>query len=282
MGKIDVESRVGVVFSSGFFGFFAHGGFLEALEELGIRVSGYAGTSSGAIAAAMGASGMRAEDIKQMLFGLKKADFWDPDPWHVLIRCLLSMFKGYGGLLEGKKFLSILGRLPASTFEQCKSPLVVVATNITENRGEIFRSGSIPLAVAASGAVPMLFKPVRIGQSLYVDGGLVCKAPVMALAQEVRPKAISVHYITSTNLERAPNYFLRKKFTPWHIQQQATSIARHRAYQMEVALAESMGIRVVEISTKTPPLGPNKLARGPQAYRHAREQALEKLKSVFY
>jgi len=68
---------VGVVFSSGFFGFFAHAGFLAAIRELEMTPVAYAGSSSGAIVAAMAASWMNDGVIRDMLFGLKKADFCD-------------------------------------------------------------------------------------------------------------------------------------------------------------------------------------------------------------
>jgi predicted acylesterase/phospholipase RssA len=55
-----------VVFSSGFFGFFAHAGFLAALRELDINPVGYSGSSSGAILAAMAASGMTEAYINQL------------------------------------------------------------------------------------------------------------------------------------------------------------------------------------------------------------------------
>ncbi len=84
------SSKIGLVFSSGFFGFFAHAGLLAALRELGINPVGYSGSSSGAILAAMAASGMNAEAIKDILFGLKKTDFWDPDEWHVIIKKALA------------------------------------------------------------------------------------------------------------------------------------------------------------------------------------------------
>jgi len=47
LGK--TQPRLGVAFSSGFFGFFAHAGFLAALRELEITPSAYSGASSGAI-----------------------------------------------------------------------------------------------------------------------------------------------------------------------------------------------------------------------------------------
>ncbi len=274
------RGKVGVVFSSGFFGFYAHGGFLAALRELGIGATGYSGASSGAILAAMAAAGMSTQEIKDMLFGLRKRDFWDPDPLPLVIKAALCLFKGYSGYVRGKKFLNLLERLVVRTFEECQRPLVVVATNITENRGEIFTSGPLSLAVAASGAVPGLFKPVEIGGNLYVDGGLVCKAPVMALAQETRPEKLIVHFIPSSNLEKPQNFFLQKKLTPWHIHGQAVSIARERAYRMELALARARGIEVVEVRTKTPVLGPGSLERGPEAYYAAKAQTLERLKGL--
>ena len=70
-------ARIGVVFSSGFFGFFAHAGFLASIRDLGLSPIGYGGASSGAIIAAMAASGMGAQDIRTILFGIKKDDFWD-------------------------------------------------------------------------------------------------------------------------------------------------------------------------------------------------------------
>ncbi|HIC85646.1 MAG TPA: hypothetical protein EYP06_05035 [Desulfobacterales bacterium] len=273
------HGRGGVVFSSGFFGFYAHGGFLSALRELGIEATGFSGASSGAIVAAMAASGMGPREIKDMLFGLKKRYFWDPDPFPLVIKAAFCLFKGYTGYVKGWKFMDILRRLPVKSFEECKRPLVVVATNITENRGEIFTSGPLSIAVAASGAVPGLFKPVEIGGKLYVDGGLVCKAPVMALAQETGPEKLIVHYITSSNLEKPKNFFLKKKFTPWHIHEQAVSIARERAYKMEVALTQARGIEVVEVRTKTPTIGPGSLDRGPEAYYTAKAQTLQQLKS---
>ena len=43
------DLKIGVVFSSGFFGFFAHAGFLAGLRDFGMAPSGYSGASSGAI-----------------------------------------------------------------------------------------------------------------------------------------------------------------------------------------------------------------------------------------
>ena len=101
-------SGTGVVFSSGFFGFFAHAGFLSAIRELGMTPIGYAGASSGAILAAMAASSMSDQVIKETLFNVKKSHFWDPDPLPVILKKVFRRLKGYTGYLRGDGFSKLL------------------------------------------------------------------------------------------------------------------------------------------------------------------------------
>src|SRR5260370_29685902 len=61
--------------------------------------------------------------------------------------------------------------LPA-TFDQLVLPCAVIATNLTRARKEIFTTGSVPDAVAASSAIPGLFNPYRIGDEEFVDGAV--------------------------------------------------------------------------------------------------------------
>jgi NTE family protein len=275
-GKI-LPSRIGVVFSSGFFGFFAHAGFLAALRELDINPVGYSGSSSGAILAAMAASSMSDEAIKEILFGLKKTDFWDPDEWHVIIKKALGLFRGYSGYLRGDKFGRLLERLPVRQIENCSSPLAISATNLTTKQEIIFARGDLIKAIQASGAVPILFKPVKINGELYVDGGIVNKAPLKALAGLVDLNRIIVHYIASDNLEAFSHGFLKKMLTPWHIQYTAFNIARKEAYINQLEIVRMKGIQVIEVKTKAPSTGPNRLYRGLSAYESAKFTTLETL-----
>lgn len=273
--------KTAVIFSSGFFGFYAHAGFLAALREAGIRPGAWAGTSAGAIVAAFAASGTRDARIRDFLFGLKKKDFWDPQPLPGMIRALARGLKGFGGYLKGERFLRLMREaLPVKTFEECADPLLVAATDLTERRERIFTRGDLPLAVCASCAVPMLFRPVEAEGSMCVDGGVTSKAPISALISGARPDTLIIHYIASRGLEGRDNGFLRRPLTPWFIHDMAFDIARFESYRHQKALAEAMGIKVVEIDTKAPPLGPGSLGRGRSAYEHARWKALEALKGL--
>jgi len=276
------REKIGVVFSSGFFGFFAHAGFLAALRELRVQPSGYAGASSGAILAAMAASHMSDSRIKELLFDLKKSDFWDPDPIFTLLKRALSLFKGYTGYLKGDGFARLLDQIPIKRIEDCPTPLVITATNITLQREEIFTRGGLIKAIQASGAVPMLFKPLEIDGSLYVDGGIVNKAPLQALADRIAPTKIFVHFIASVDLEKTANSFLKRRMTPWHIHRLSIDISRQEGYGRQHEMVKQRGIEIIEVKTDPPPLGPNSLEKGPLAYRKAYEATYKILSKEKY
>lgn len=268
-----------VVFSSGFFGFYAHAGFLAAIRELGIMPSAYGGSSSGAIVAAMAAAGMRDQDIRKILFSLRKEDFWDPDPLPFILKKVTLLFKGYTGFLRGNGFAKLLRGIPVKNIEDCGTPLAIAATNLTEKRETVFVSGDLVKAVHASGAVPLMFKPVAIGGSLYADGGVVLKAPLMSVCNLADSAAVIVHLIQSHGLEGGGNRFIRRRFTPWHLHYLAYNIARSEAYKKELALVKMKGTQVIEVRTTPSPLGPNRLELGPEVYWAARSSTIDALKA---
>jgi NTE family protein len=276
----NLSSKVGVVFSSGFFGFFAHAGFLAALRDLRIAPTGYSGASSGAILAAMAAANMSDPLIRDILFNLRKTDFWDPDPLPTLLGRLLALLRGYTGYLKGDGFARLLQKIPIKRFEECLTPLVITATNLTQRKEDILIRGDLIKAIQASGAVPMLFKPVEIDGSLYVDGGVVNKAPVQALADLIQPDKIIVHFIASADLERPANSFLQRRITFWHIHSLSFDISRQEAYQRQCDLVEQRGIEIIEVKTNAPALGPKTLEKGPLAYSKAHEETLKILSNI--
>lgn len=268
---------LGVVFSSGFFGFFAHAGFLRALRETGFDASGYAGTSSGAVVAAMAACGMPDDAIQEVLFSVRKSDFWDPDPPGVLVRDAFRRFRGYTGYLKGEGFARLLRKIPLKRIEDARVPLVIGATNLTERREHLFSRGDLVSALQASGAVPVFFKPVEIDGCLYVDGGVVNKAPLLGLADVLRPEKIVVHFIPSAGMSGERNPFLNKVVTPLHLQHFAISIGRQEAYRLQREMTLARGIQLREVVCDAPSVGPNRLAAGPVSYQRAYERGLEVL-----
>ena len=52
----------------------------------------------------------------------------------------------------------------------------------------------------------IIFKIKKIKENLFLDGGLVDKAPVEELARRANPEVIIIHYIHSLNLKEKNDY----------------------------------------------------------------------------
>jgi NTE family protein len=167
--------------SSGFFGFFAHAGIVSVLEEEGLAPVRVLGSSAGALTGGLWAAGVPARRIREELLALRREHFWDPRPGL--------------GLLRGALFRARLEAiLPVRTFEECPRPLAVSAFDLLARRTAVFRSGPLAPALHASCAAPVLFQPVRIEGRPYLDGGVLDRHGLAALAPGER---VLYHHLTS-------------------------------------------------------------------------------------
>lgn len=177
--------RVAFVGSGGATKGIAHVGVLKAMEELGLTADVFVGASTGAIAGAFAAQGVRTDEMidwlrpawrreqpesalkSRYLFGPPSRDQWASLGW---------LTSGVFSLDRFERFLA--GRLPDNDFRKLSRPLLVTATDVDGRGRVVFGKGHIdevPIsqAVAASSAIPLLFRPYRIGDRYYVDGELV-------------------------------------------------------------------------------------------------------------
>ena len=67
-----------------------------------------------------------------------------------------------------------------TTMENLRVPFYAVATDIGSGEEMVFGKGNTGLAVRASCSIPGVFRPVRIGDRTYVDGGVVSPVAVDA------------------------------------------------------------------------------------------------------
>jgi NTE family protein len=197
LGKGEATApRVGIVLCAGYFGFFAHAGFMLAAEELGIDYSAISGSSAGAIVAALHASGVGAVEIKRLLLGIRRKDFWDSTGILGILKGVARRGRGWTGLLRGDWFEKLFeGSLGAKLFEDCPRSLYITAFNLTSSKDEVFCSGTIADKVRASCSYPFLIQPKAIGGSLYWDGGFLSKVPLEPLLERENPDVVIVHYL---------------------------------------------------------------------------------------
>ena len=189
-----------------------HVGALEVLEERGYRdYPRVAGTSVGAIVGALVAAGMRALEIEAELLRFDFHSLRDPSPLdRVPAVGKAASILWEHGIYEGEAVRdwldTLLVQYEAETFAKLRersierhggdlcrggSPLVVFATDVT--RGRLVRfpddyahygrnpgKQRVADAVRASLSIPLFFEPVRIDDSLLVDGGVLSNYAVDA------------------------------------------------------------------------------------------------------
>lgn len=249
---------------------FAHVGALRATERRGLSFRAVAGTSIGAIIAALVAAGYRSDELFSVdpesgeesgLLALDlEAILLDPEEYARVNR-LRARFRGKkSGALAGwclngfyRTFflaamflpgLSVLAYvfhrrilwdlwtrsgavgserlrewineqlalklgLPRGArvnFKDLPISLRVVTTNLSTCNIQVFGPDETPdvevaHAVSASAAFPFFFRPVRIGDHLYVDGGLVSNAPAWVLDDVRANSSVSLHTFNFKLLE---------------------------------------------------------------------------------
>ncbi|MEW6131123.1 MAG: patatin-like phospholipase family protein [Acidobacteriota bacterium] len=272
------RDNIAIVLSAGYFGFFAHAGFMRAIEERNIDYTAIAGSSAGAIVASLHASGVPASEIIATLGEIRKSDFWDSTGAGGFIRALLKKGRGWTGLLKGELFERIIERhLRAKTFEACSRRLYLTAFNLATGKDDTFHSGTIADKVRASCSYPFLMAPRRIGEADYWDGGFLAKIPLEAMIAREQPDRILVHYLPTREDERGLN---ERNWTAFAMLEKSLTAARKEIEQHRVEALGEFKERLSWIEPIVPQLGPDKLAQGNQAVDAAYQFALKRLAEI--
>jgi NTE family protein len=165
----------------------AHIHVFDVLDELGLKPVAVAGTSIGAVMGAGYAAGMSGAAIRD--YALKTfrhrqellAKLWQLRPES------LTDFLAKGGLRLGEidieRVMEVF--LPPdlpSDFADLKIPFAVIATDYYGQRQAILTSGRLKTAVAASAAIPAIFRPVVVDGTVLIDGGMTNPTPHDVLA----------------------------------------------------------------------------------------------------
>lgn len=227
------------------------------MEGAGLGPAAYGGTSAGALIAAFAAAGLDAGQIRDRLLRLRRADFWDPAP----LAALLDAARGRGvtGMLAGARFRALLEEtLPVKRIEDCGAPLVLVSTDVSSARPRIHERGSLAEAVHASCAYPGLFRAVRSGGAELWDGGLVDKAPLLALVERVPVDALLVHYLPSASRKEG------KTAGHGYVAAMGRALAalRHDHFELQARLLEARGVKVYVVAPELPAVSPRRLRAG--------------------
>lgn len=160
---------------------FAHIHVIEALDEMGIRPVAIAGSSIGAIMGAGMAAGMKGREIHayaRTVLGNRgevASRMWKTRP--------ASISEMMNGGLRVSQFSvekvlkAFLPEAIPARFDKLAIPLRVTATDYFGHELVVFKEGDLTSALAASAAIPAVFRPVRRDGRLLIDGGIYNPVP---------------------------------------------------------------------------------------------------------
>jgi len=164
---------VGVVLGGGGARGIAHVGVLHALQEAGVPVDFIGGASMGSIFAAGWARGWNAEVMLakvREVFSSKKAvvDLTFPA---VALTVGAKLERVLRGLFEGLRI------------EDLWTPFFCTSTSLGRPGIVVHERGILWESIRASVSLPAIFPPVRSGNDLLVDGGVLDNLPVATMVR---------------------------------------------------------------------------------------------------
>ncbi|MFC4617965.1 patatin-like phospholipase family protein [Camelliibacillus cellulosilyticus] len=194
------------VFSGGGVKAFAFVGALEVVEKEGFRFRRLAGTSAGAIIAALIAAGYKSEDIHQEMERMHPAIFLDqknmifrfPFIKWLALYWRMGLYRGaaferwIGEALE-RKGVASFGDLPPDALKIVVSDLsrgkMVVLPDDLRDYGIIPENFSVARAVRMSCSLPFFYEPIALFNNkgekcMIVDGGVLSNFPVWLFDDE--------------------------------------------------------------------------------------------------
>ncbi|MCG8474667.1 MAG: patatin-like phospholipase family protein [Cytophagales bacterium] len=221
--------KVAVVLSGGGMKGVAHVGVLKALEEQGVPIDYIVGTSMGAIVGGMYASGYSPDAIVQYISNEKFQDWLqgifkkeyqyyyamdEENPsWFSINIALDSTFKAsfVSGLAEDVALNFALNELTAQAsakanenFDSLFVPFIAMASEIFTQESVQLRSGTVADAMRASMTVPLVYRPIKINNKYYFDGGVYNNFPVNVAVKEFHPDYIIGVNVSSKEFHSYP------------------------------------------------------------------------------
>ncbi|NWG01371.1 MAG: patatin-like phospholipase family protein [Syntrophaceae bacterium] len=162
-------ARIALVLGAGSSKGFAHIGVLKILESNKIPIHMIVGTSVGSVVGSLYAYGIDAFSLQKLAIAVNQGDIIDP------------LLIPNNGFIKGEKLEEFINNsVNQISMEKLKIPFYAVATDLEKGQEVVFGKGNTGAAVRASCSIPGIFRPVKIFDKIYVDGGVVSPVAVEA------------------------------------------------------------------------------------------------------
>ncbi len=200
IGEADAaRPSVGLALSGGGALGLAHVGVIKYFEEHHIPIEGVAGTSMGGLVGGLYAAGLNAAQLEDVARNAQWNELLRTAPryqdrsiaekqdwFNTELNVTLRFHRNLSlpsGLNTGQMLALMLSRYTGGygdlkSFDELPTPFRCVSTDLTNSEAFTLESGSLPLAMRATMAIPGIFTPVMWGKRVLVDGGVLDNIPV--------------------------------------------------------------------------------------------------------
>lgn len=146
----------------------AHIGVIEELVKLNVNIASISGTSMGALIGGIYAVG-KLEEFKQWMLKVNRTKIFK----------LIDFSFSTQGLVKGERiFNEIKEFITDVNIEDLPIKYTATAFDIANGREVVFDKGSLYNAIRASISIPTIFTPLTLGDSVFIDGGVVNNIPI--------------------------------------------------------------------------------------------------------
>ena len=143
----------------------AHVGFLQAMEEEGIKPDFITGCSMGSVIGGAYAAGVSLEQMKQAILKLRLLDIIAPTTKR-------------GGFSDTNKIRKVLEKYMGNPdFADLKIPFHCIAVDMVTQTTFEFTEGNVIEGIIASSTIPIIFKPTEKDGMRLIDGGVLDRVP---------------------------------------------------------------------------------------------------------
>lgn len=204
-----MKEKLALVLSGGGALGMAHLGVLQALKENNIVPDMVVGTSIGALVGGVYCAGIPLERIVEEAQKVKTSNLYD-------VNLDLS------GLLSGRSALRTIKNILGNQdylIENLPIKYGAVAVDIAKGEQVLFTQGSLLNAIRASISVPGIFVPLKIGNTRYVDGGVLNNLPEDQARNMGADKVLSVYLLSDFTPFTTPKTAVHSIAFSWFIMQ---------------------------------------------------------------
>ncbi|MFA5386539.1 MAG: patatin-like phospholipase family protein [Candidatus Paceibacterota bacterium] len=161
--------KIGLALGGGGARGLAHIGIIKILEQAGIPIDFIAGTSMGALVGGFYAATKDIKALEDIFLNIRKKDIFSASA--MLIGRKDDPFKS--------EIITdfLVSKLDGKNIQDCSVPFRAIAMNVENGEETEFSKGPLVEAIRASSALPILMKPIKIGDKIFADGAFVNNIP---------------------------------------------------------------------------------------------------------